>query len=152
MSFRAMKFRFLVDFSFVWLSQYFGQSNLYQVQQFLAHSFTTTRKNLARKPHDNRRDLFPLLCGQVLQFNWVNTAFHGKKKLLSFLTWLGESVLYIHKLSHTPRILSLGRLWVTQKNDKNSYSGIFFPSVCNTYNNIGPNMPCVICNLRYVRL
>ena len=41
---------------------------------------------------------------------------------------------------------------VTQKNDKNSYSGIFFPSVCNTYNNIGPNMPCVICNLRYARL
>ena len=58
MSFRAQKIRFLVDFSFA--SRYFGLSNLCWVEWFLlgvntAHSFSTTRRHLRRKPHLIRR-------------------------------------------------------------------------------------------------
>ena len=82
-----MKFRFLEDFSFV--SRYFGQSNLYQVQQFLACSFSTTRKHLARKPHHNRRDFF--LCF-VVKFSSSTVSKHCFSRLketaqFSYMTW-----------------------------------------------------------------
>ena len=53
MSFKAMKFRFLVDFSFV--SRYFGQIWL-KLNNFLYTVSQPLENQLARKPHQN-------LCG-----------------------------------------------------------------------------------------
>ena len=55
MSFRAMEFRFLVDFSFV--SRY---CQVFWSKQLVSGSIVSCalEKNLARKPHYNRRDFF----------------------------------------------------------------------------------------------
>ena len=82
---------FLVDFRFV--SRYFGQGNLYhgQVQKFLAHSFSTTQKTFGKKSIKTAGSFSSALWSSSSIQLWVKTAFHGKNKLLSFHTWLGES-------------------------------------------------------------
>ena len=66
MSFRAMKFRFLADFSFV--SWYFVKATCTRFNSFLHTVSQPLEKHLAIKPHDNRRDFF-LCFVVVLQFN-----------------------------------------------------------------------------------
>ena len=68
MFFRALKFRFLADFSFV----FFGilvKATCTRFNSFLRTVSQPLEKHLARKPHHKSQGLFPFLCGQALQFN-----------------------------------------------------------------------------------
>ena len=91
MSFRAMKFRFLVDFRFAGFSVFWSKQlvpgSVVSCTQFHNHL-----KNIWQESRIITATTFSfaLWSSSSIQL-WVKTAFHGKKKLLSFHTGLGES-------------------------------------------------------------
>ena len=90
MFFRALKFRFLADFSFVFLvfwSKQLVPGSIVSCALFHNHS-----KNIWQESRIIIAGTFsfPLWSSSSIQL-WAKPAFHGKKKPLSFDIWLGES-------------------------------------------------------------